>query len=94
MLAFAISYVKPIFVAKYLIVSLPALVLLVALGLASIPRRWVAAILLVALLAVSGRELAAFYGSRGLEDWRHTTAPEIVTHLREQGADALILAPA
>src|SRR5207249_6575449 len=27
------------------------------------------------------------YQDRGLEDWRHTTAPEIVAHLREQGAD-------
>ena len=34
------------------------------------------------------------YQDRGLEDWRRTTAPEIVAHLREEGADALILAPA
>ena len=34
------------------------------------------------------------YQDRGLEDWRRTTAPEIAAHLREQGADGLILAPA
>ena len=34
------------------------------------------------------------YQDRGLEDWRRKTAPEIVAHLCEQGADALILAPA
>ena len=34
------------------------------------------------------------YQDRGLRDWRDTTAPEIVTHLRGQGADALLLAPA
>ncbi|TMD34430.1 MAG: hypothetical protein E6I89_16245 [Chloroflexi bacterium] len=34
------------------------------------------------------------YQDRGLRDWRDVTAPEIVAHLREQGADALLLAPA
>jgi hypothetical protein len=34
------------------------------------------------------------FQDRGLRDWHDTTAPEIVAHLREQGADALILAPA
>jgi len=34
------------------------------------------------------------YQDPGLRDWRDTTAPEIVAHLREQGADALLLAPA
>ncbi len=34
------------------------------------------------------------YQDRGLRDWRDVTAPQIVAHLREQGADALVLAPA
>ena len=34
------------------------------------------------------------YQDRGLEDWRDWTAHEIDAHLREQGADGLILAPA
>ena len=34
------------------------------------------------------------FQDRTLRDWRHTTAPELVAHLREQGADGLILAPA
>ena len=34
------------------------------------------------------------YQERALEEWHHTTAPEIVANLREQGADGLILAPA
>jgi len=33
------------------------------------------------------------FQDRALNDWRHTTAPAIVAHLREQGADALVLAP-
>lgn len=34
------------------------------------------------------------YQHRELRDWRDTTAPEVVAHLRSQGADALVLAPA
>jgi D-proline reductase (dithiol) PrdB len=34
------------------------------------------------------------YQDRGLRDWREKTAPEVIAHLREQGVDGLILAPA
>ena len=34
------------------------------------------------------------YQDRSLKDWRSMTAPQIAAHVREQGADALILAPA
>lgn len=34
------------------------------------------------------------YQDRALRDWQATTAPEVVAHLRSQGADGLILAPA
>lgn len=34
------------------------------------------------------------FQDRALSDWRQTTAPQIAAHLREQGADALVLAPA
>ena len=44
--------------------------------------------------SVAGHAAVMGYQDRGLEDWRRTTAPEIVAHLREQGADGLILAPA
>ena len=34
------------------------------------------------------------YQDRSLRNWRERTAPEVIAHLREQGADGLILAPA
>jgi len=33
------------------------------------------------------------YQDRSLDDWRITTAPQLVAHLEGQGADGLILAP-
>jgi D-proline reductase (dithiol) PrdB len=44
--------------------------------------------------AVANHVAVMGFQDRALEDWRRTTAPEIVAHLREQGADALVLAPA
>jgi D-proline reductase (dithiol) PrdB len=44
--------------------------------------------------AVANHIAVMGYEDRRLTDWRATTAPQIVAHLREQGADALILAPA
>jgi D-proline reductase (dithiol) PrdB len=34
------------------------------------------------------------YQDRSLTDWHRTTAGEVVAHLREQGAEGLVLAPA
>jgi hypothetical protein len=44
--------------------------------------------------AVANHVAVMGYQDRGLSDWRATTAPAIVSHLRDQGADALVLAPA
>jgi D-proline reductase (dithiol) PrdB len=42
-----------------------------------------------------GEHLAVMgYQDRGLDDWRRTTAPAILEHLRAQEADGLVLAPA
>ena len=45
--------------------------------------------------AVTGSHVAVMgYQDRRLRDWHDKTAPEIVSFLREQGADGLVLAPA
>ncbi|HEV2141691.1 MAG TPA: hypothetical protein VGT01_10885 [Candidatus Dormibacteraeota bacterium] len=44
--------------------------------------------------AVAEQVAVMGYQDRHLADWRSTTAPAIVDHLRGQGADALVLAPA
>ncbi len=44
--------------------------------------------------AVANHVAVMGYQDRGLSDWHTTTAPAIVSHLRDQGADALVLAPA
>lgn len=72
--AFAVSQVKPIFLAKYLIVSLPAVALLAGGAVGSL-RPVVAAVAAACILvALSGPELRTWYEFRGLEDWRTLTA--------------------
>ena len=50
---------------------------------------------LAELASTVGSHVAVMgYQDRNLTDWRQTTAPQIVRHLREQEADGLALAPA
>ena len=72
-LSFAVSFAKPIFVPKYLIVALPALILLAAAGVASTRPRSLKVGLLLTLLAFSGATLASWYQRGGVEEWRGAT---------------------
>ncbi len=62
--------VKPLLEARFLIVVVPALVLVAAYGLCRIPWRPVAAVLAAALLVVSADGLGIWYRGEMLEDWR------------------------
>jgi hypothetical protein len=44
--------------------------------------------------AVDSHVAVMGYQERNLRDWHSSTAPAIVSHLRSEGADALVLAPA
>jgi mannosyltransferase len=65
--SFALSFWKPIFFYRYLIVSLPALLVLAGRGLALLPGRWLAA-LTPAILGLSLAAVAISY--RPEEDWK------------------------
>jgi mannosyltransferase len=73
-LSFLISLKKPIFTSSYLIVSLPALLLLAAVGLFRIPSTALRTIVLGMIVVLSLSPLAAFYRApyqiEGHEQWR------------------------
>ena len=83
---FAVSWVKPTFVLRYLIISLPAIVTLVAFGVTRLPSR-LAGVATVIVLAVSATGVAAWYGASHRE-WR-----EAAVYLEEHGqsGDAVVL---
>jgi mannosyltransferase len=70
--AFAVSQVKPVFVDRYLIAGVPALIILGALGLDAIrrPARMYAVMLIIIALTVP--LLIRYYGTEK-EDWRGAT---------------------
>ncbi len=66
--------IQPIFVDRYLILSVPALVLLGAVGLAHLPRRWMRIAAVALMLYLSSRTLQWWYLDVEKEDWRTVTA--------------------
>ena len=72
-LALGISFITPILSARYLVVCLPPLSLLAAIGLASIRPRWacIGATAVVAALAIHG--IVGYFVYFPKEDWRDAT---------------------
>ena len=73
-LAFAGSYITPVFVSRYLIVSLPALALLVALGLSELEPRKLSYGLTGLLVLLALPALDRVYFDTPKEDWRGATS--------------------
>jgi len=72
-LAFAVSFVSPMFVSRYLSVSLPALILLVACGLAQIRRTLARVAALMVFAVVAGHAVGVYYATPSTENWREAT---------------------
>jgi mannosyltransferase len=71
--SFSVSLIwTPIFLARYLIVVLPALVTIAAIGIASLPNRVFQGIALVTVVALTIPPLISYYRSdfKNGEDWR------------------------
>jgi mannosyltransferase len=91
LLAFAASFVKPVFVDYYLIVTAPALALLAAAGIVRLPGRVAGALVLGGLVVVSAGRLAHWYGQGSGEDYR-AAARHIVRSI--QATDEVVYSPA
>lgn len=58
-----VSVLRPMFVARYFVASLPAFILLAAAGICRLHRRWAIAIVVLAFVALSVRGTLAYYRS-------------------------------
>jgi mannosyltransferase len=65
--------VKPLLVPRFLVVVVPALAVLVALGIRSLPR-WAGALSVAAVAVVSAQGVATWYDLGTFEDWRGAVA--------------------
>jgi mannosyltransferase len=90
--AFAISFAKPVYLYRYFLTSLPALIVLVAAGLARIGRAWIVVPVVLAAVALSTRPTVACTPGCviGQDDWR-SAATYIETRMRPD--DGVIFAP-
>ena len=79
--AVLVSLVKPIFVIRYFIVGLPALLMIAAMGIREIRRGRLAAIALLTLLGLSGHQVWMLYTTLDREDWRGA-ARHVLAHTR------------
>jgi mannosyltransferase len=84
---FALSEVKPVFLAKYFIVCLPAVALLAAGAITALRPTAVAIAAACALLVLSVPELRTWYGFPGQEGWR---ALATYVHDRALPADGIV----
>jgi hypothetical protein len=88
--SYLLSSVRPMFVSRFLIVSLPGLVLTAGAVLASMRPRMSAVVLAITLVALGVPSLANWYGNAQKPQWR-----EIVSALSDESVagDALAVLP-
>jgi len=89
-LVFGISLAKPILVPYYLIICLPPLVLIAAIGLSSCRPRWIFLGILIAVVGLAGHTVLSYYRYATKEDWRDATR-YVLSSVRP--GDAIALGP-
>jgi 4-amino-4-deoxy-L-arabinose transferase-like glycosyltransferase len=75
----AVSLVQPIFIHHYLIICLPPLVLLAAIGLSTVRSRFVYAAALTFTVALAMHGVHSYYKYWQKEDWRGATTHVLLT---------------
>jgi mannosyltransferase len=76
LITLAFSLIRPVFLPRYMLTCVAPLLLLAAAGLTRLRPRWLAGILLIAMLALSVRGTWAYYRADfdlAREDWRGAT---------------------
>ena len=73
-LALAISFWKPVFSPRFLMICLPPLTLLIGAGLSAIRPKWLTYSVSTVLIVSCLTALPAYYRSPGIEDWKGAEA--------------------
>lgn len=90
LLTFGVSLWKPLFVDRFLIVSLPAFVMLAAVGLSRISSKWMMAGVLTIIVIWEIRSFRTYESQLMKQDWRGASA---LILSRETRADGLFFYP-
>ena len=87
-IAFLLSFWKPIFLARFLIVCFPAALLLIACGLAEIAQLWIRYGLVILMLLSAVAPIRSYYAEPGPQDWE--SAVGYVAHNASAGDIAFL----
>ncbi len=86
---FVFSWIyAPFFIPRYLAFTLPAFLLLVALGISTIKNRYIATFLVAILLLLNLKSLAGFFTTYRKEQWRQTV--EYIYENKKEGEKVVI----
>ncbi len=89
-LSFAVSFVRPMFIPRYLIISVPALVLFGASAIPRLRRPLPIGLLVASLVWLSAIQLLGYYRRDSNENWRDATRYVLAA---TQPGDALVFYP-
>lgn len=87
LIAFLASFWHPLFMERYLILCLPAQLLLAGWWIAKLKARWAIAVILMMILLSTARNLRTYYGTPTKENWRDAASLVVA---RSAPGDALV----
>ena len=89
----AISIVQPMMMSRYLLICVPAITLLAARGIQSIPPRWMSGLVFVAVVALAAQRLPQYFQGRiGFLEWKSVT-DRVLAQARPGDAILFYVAP-
>jgi uncharacterized membrane protein len=92
LVSFSVSLViQPVFHPRYLVVSLPALIILVSVGVFGLRWQWMRVLLVIALVGLSAHGVFVRLAVQSQEDWRGATG--LVVQRAKSGDEIMFLAP-
>lgn len=89
-LALAVSIITPVFSLRYLIICLPSMTLLAAVGISSVRHRWLFVGIVIVVVSLASRGIFTYYNAPK-EDWRAVT--RYVVSEAQSGDAALFYLP-
>ncbi len=88
-----LSLRQPVLLPRYLLISLPALVIFASEGIAAFRATWFRAAIVVVLITLAGMQLFDYYQARSRQDYWRTASAYVLAHGQRGDAAIFFVAP-